>query len=380
MRYIKPDYYDSFCCTADKCPDTCCAGWQIVIDEQSLARYESEQGSFAARLQNSIDWDEGVFYQYDRRCAFLNEENLCDLYTELGGQALCDTCRNYPRHTEEFEGLRELSLSLSCPIAADMILRAGKNSAYIEYETEQVEELEEEFEDFDLLLFTQLEDARKIVFAFLRENRLSLTQRIRLALSLAGEMDDCMEEEQFDKMDEVVRNYEKLLLNPEEAVNHAEKIAVRNWETGSRFERMRRNFAVLDRMELLRQEWQEKKDSVYRTLYEKGEKEYDRIVARFTKEVLEQEADGVSMLQAAQNLMVNFVYLWFCGAVYDQWIYSKMAAAVFCTEYILEFVMAQWVQQREMIHFSDVVENAYRLTREIEHSDLNLNALEEWFR
>ncbi|WP_363315235.1 flagellin lysine-N-methylase [uncultured Clostridium sp.] len=68
-----------------------------------------------------MDWEEECFYQDKRRCAFLNEEDLCDLYKALGPDALCDTCRLYPRHTEEYEGLRELSLSLSCPEAARII-------------------------------------------------------------------------------------------------------------------------------------------------------------------------------------------------------------------------------------------------------------------
>ena len=34
----------------------------------------------------------------------------------------CKTCRQYPRHEEEYENVRELSLSLSCPEAARMIL------------------------------------------------------------------------------------------------------------------------------------------------------------------------------------------------------------------------------------------------------------------
>ena len=63
-----------------------------------------------------------VFRQYNRRCAFLNEENLCDIYTEAGPEMFCRTCRNYPRHIEEFEGLREISLSLSCPEAARILL------------------------------------------------------------------------------------------------------------------------------------------------------------------------------------------------------------------------------------------------------------------
>ena len=122
MRYVKPHFYDSFVCTAGDCPDTCCAGWQIMIDEESLERYENEPGEFGKILRNSIDWEEECFYQNNRRCAFLNDENLCDLYKALGPDALCDTCRMYPRHTEEYEGLRELSLSLSCPKAAKIIL------------------------------------------------------------------------------------------------------------------------------------------------------------------------------------------------------------------------------------------------------------------
>ena len=122
MQYTFPNYYKEFSCIAGECEDTCCAGWQIVIDEDSLERYGNEKSEFGKRLRNSIDWEEECFYQNNRRCAFLNDENLCDLYKELGPDSLCDTCRLYPRHTEEYEGLRELSLSLSCPEAARIIL------------------------------------------------------------------------------------------------------------------------------------------------------------------------------------------------------------------------------------------------------------------
>ena len=145
MRYLKPHFYDKFVCTAGACPDTCCAGWQIMIDEESLDRYGKEKGEFGTRLRNSIDWEEECFYQNDRRCAFLNEKNLCDLYKALGPDALCDTCRMYPRHTEEYEGLRELSLSLSCPEAAKMILSCQEPVHFVEEEDEK----EDDFEDFD---------------------------------------------------------------------------------------------------------------------------------------------------------------------------------------------------------------------------------------
>ena len=66
MRYLKPHYYDKFVCTAGDCPDSCCAGWQIVIDETSLERYGNEKSEFGTRLRNSIDWDEECFYQNNR--------------------------------------------------------------------------------------------------------------------------------------------------------------------------------------------------------------------------------------------------------------------------------------------------------------------------
>ncbi len=61
MRYLKPHFYDQFVCTAGDCPDTCCAGWQIVIDEDSLERYGNEKSEFGKRLRNSIDWEEECF-------------------------------------------------------------------------------------------------------------------------------------------------------------------------------------------------------------------------------------------------------------------------------------------------------------------------------
>ena len=143
MRYLKPHFYDQFVCTAGDCPDTCCAGWQIVIDEDSLERYGNEKSEFGKRLRNSIDWEEECFYQNNRRCAFLNDENLCDLYKELGPDSLCDTCRLYPRHTEEYEGLRELSLSLSCPEAARIILSCKEPVRFLEEETDEEDDFEE---------------------------------------------------------------------------------------------------------------------------------------------------------------------------------------------------------------------------------------------
>ncbi len=41
MQITRPDFYKEFSCIAGSCPDTCCAGWQIMIDKKSLKNIAS---------------------------------------------------------------------------------------------------------------------------------------------------------------------------------------------------------------------------------------------------------------------------------------------------------------------------------------------------
>ena len=146
MLYTIPDYYHEFSCIAGKCEDTCCAGWQIVADEAALKKYKKVTGSFRKRLRRSINWKEGTFKQdKNKRCAFLNDENLCDMYTALGEKSLCRTCKMYPRHVEEFEDVREMTLSVSCPEVARILLGKKEPVRFLTYESNK----EEEYDDLD---------------------------------------------------------------------------------------------------------------------------------------------------------------------------------------------------------------------------------------
>ena len=163
MLYTIPDYYKEFACIADKCEDTCCAGWQIVIDKETLKKYTKVKGDFRKRLWTSVDWFQKSFKQdKDKRCAFLNEKNLCDLYLSQGEEGFCKTCREYPRHTEEFEGVREITLSISCPEVARILMNRMEPVRFLSEEKEG----DEEFEDFDPFLYSILEDARKEMISY----------------------------------------------------------------------------------------------------------------------------------------------------------------------------------------------------------------------
>lgn len=367
MRYIKPDFYEQFACTADRCPDTCCAGWQIMIDEDTLEKYGEVGGSFGRRLRSSIDWEEGCFYQYDRRCAFLNEKNLCDLYLALGEDGFCDTCRNYPRHTEEFEGLREYSLSLSCPVAAKMILSQQGMPVFLTEEDEKEDELEDEFEDFDLMLFTQLEDARNAVFDKLQTGAV-LSKQMEAALTLAERMQFCVEEGRYFEIEELIGQYRE----------HADLTGDAGDCGADIYKKRLALFETIDHLERLREEWSEILEELNEVLYAGGKDDYSEICKEFDAFL---DADPVRRAQyenISLQLFVFFTYTYFCGAVYDGWVYSKMALAVRSVEFIRELFMTRWKTKGALV-FADYVELSYRYAREIEHSDQNLNELEEAF-
>lgn len=364
MQYCKPVYYEDFSCVAGECPDTCCAGWQIVIDEDSLEKYGEVQGSFGNRLRNSIDWMEGCFYQYDRRCAFLNEADLCDIYRELGPEALCDTCRLYPRHVEEYEGVREWSLSLSCPIAAKMLLTWQGEVPLLETEDEVDEDLDD-FEDFDLMLYTQLVEARRLCFERLWEADFSPESYMTMVLAFSKEMQCCVEEGEYFRIEEVV-----------------EEFCGRPWnETMEKsvFVHRKELFKQMQGLERLRPEWDEVLSQLDALLYRGGEESYDSHRAAFAEYLREKKEKAVEYENVMKQLLFFFLYTYFCGAVYDDWIYSKAALCVESVHFLQELFLARWIARGKELSMEDYVELSYRYAREIEHSDENLNALEEKF-
>lgn len=49
MGYIRrPAYYKAFRCIGSDCTENCCIGWEIDVDEDSLAYYETVPGDLAS--------------------------------------------------------------------------------------------------------------------------------------------------------------------------------------------------------------------------------------------------------------------------------------------------------------------------------------------
>lgn len=363
MEIRVPHYYRKFVCTADQCPDTCCAGWQIVIDEKTLCRYQQMDGAFGNRLANSIDWKEGVFRQYEeRRCAFLDERNLCDIYTEAGPEFFCKTCRTYPRHIEEFENVREISLALSCPEAAKLILKGQEPVRFLTTEKEAKEEI---YESFDFFLYSKLMDAREILFEMLQDRSRPIAQRMAMGLSFTHDLQARIYRRDLGGMETVFRRYTADGAK-DRFVKYIKPYENKNEEAKAFKKEMLRQF---EKLEVLRESWTE-----LLTVTEKSLEDEE-----LEKSFLEEEPN-ISLEIVAEHLMIYFLFTYFCGAVYDEEAHSKMKFAVIGTLMILETAKAYWKDHREAGKMGAILETAKCYSREVEHSDENIELLEKLSR
>lgn len=125
MKTIIPNYYKNFKCIAQKCRHNCCIGWEIDIDEETLSHYENIKGNFSKALMEGIEYhDDCACFRLDGkgRCAFLNENNLCDIILNIGEDSLCQICNDHPRFRNFYSDRIEMGLGLCCEEAGRIIL------------------------------------------------------------------------------------------------------------------------------------------------------------------------------------------------------------------------------------------------------------------
>lgn len=390
MLYTIPDYYHEFSCIAGECEDTCCAGWQIVADEAALKKYKKVTGSFRKRLRRSINWKEGTFKQdKNKRCTFLNDENLCDMYTALGEKSLCRTCKMYPRHIEEFEDVREMTLSVSCPEVARILLGKKEPVRFLTYESNK----EEEYDDFDPFLYSKLVDARTVMIDILQDRSKKLALRVGLVLAIAHDLQVRIKRDDIFSIDDVFEKYQT-----ENAIQFVEaKLA--GEEDYAFIMKMFQNQYLMER---LRDDWEphlleaeqilygesgcytyDKKypwtytESREKTKAETDKKKYMKNRKEFHSWLKEQMPDYEIQ---CEQLLVYFISTYFCGAVYDGEAYVKVQMAVVSVLLIHELLMAQWLKNEKTLEMEDIVDTVYRYSRELEHSDPNLNLMEKLMR
>lgn len=115
------------------------------------------------------------------------KDGLCRIQAELGEEALCKTCREFPRLTHDYGDFLELQLELSCPEAAKWVLTQGR-PLIISSTTDEPRDAE-----YDREAMALLKDSRKKVLDLLFESSRSVPEALALALlygyQVQGELD-----------------------------------------------------------------------------------------------------------------------------------------------------------------------------------------------
>lgn len=130
---IVPEYEPRFRCIGPACEDTCCHGWDLLVDRRSYEKYRSlPPGPLKSLVESSlvrIAEAEATEHQYaafplgpSRDCPMLTEGKLCGLQAACGESYLTRVCATFPRFIYSVNGIVQKPLMLACPEAARLVL------------------------------------------------------------------------------------------------------------------------------------------------------------------------------------------------------------------------------------------------------------------
>lgn len=206
MKNTVPSYFKKFSCIADKCPDTCCAGWEVVADQESLDKYNALQTEYGEKIRSllTVDSDGDTIYKScDGRCPFLLGSGLCEMYIELGHENLCRTCRMFPRHITDFGSRLETGLSFSCPEAARLITESPDPITFETVETKG----NISPNSIDPTMYFTLLKARKLAIDILQNRKYSIERRLMNFLLFSAELDKHLKHGEFVETEKTTDNY-----------------------------------------------------------------------------------------------------------------------------------------------------------------------------
>ena len=382
MLLIIPEYYKRFTCIADKCKDSCCVGWEIDIDEETYEYYKEVEGEFGERLRNNISVgqeDISFILKKGDRCPFLNEKNLCDIYTELGDTSLCEVCMEYPRFTTEYGDIREKCLGLSCEAAGELIFEKESPIQFEvveipeEFECEEdIEPYEEWREDHDEgdeeyseeFYFDLIKKARDHAIYILQYRGLPLRNRISIFLLFSKEIQEVMEHDEIEIILEKIEAFQNL----EQWSEDLEKREIFSEER--LHQGFRKRMEIFSRMEILDEEW-------------RGY--YGRLIENFSGNGVksEQYLDYLRSFDAYystrgyeyEHLMVYFTFRYFMKSVYDKDFLGKAKFAVAGYLLVHDMDVLRYRENAGAFTKADRVDVARIFSKEVEHSEDNLDML-----
>ncbi len=341
MLETKPAYYDRFSCLCGACPDTCCGMWQVVIDPDALALYQSTGGPLGERLRAALTEQDGepCFAMEQGRCAMLTPEGLCAIQKELGEAALCKNCARYPRFRTQIGARRERGLNLSCPEAARLILTSP-----FALQSEETDEPLTDFHELSPELILTLRALRSHALSIAGDQREPFGLRCARILLLCAPADRAKKDRELAKALEAGLAAARGPVQPATPDGQARCFAA-----------LRR---VMAEMEYLQPAFRSRMDAALTC----------------------QGPDGLAGLcparpEAWERLLCYGIYKYFPRAAFDRSIYPT---AAFCVT--LPLLLRLLLANEPLRDDHTLCRLAWTLSRELEHSDRNMALLFRAFR
>ncbi|MCM1498065.1 MAG: flagellin lysine-N-methylase [Clostridium sp.] len=383
MKYRTVSWYNDFRCIGGICEDSCCENWEIDLDEASLKHYMKQGGDFGKRLRDSTRVKDRQFILNGTRCPFLNEENLCDIYIELGEGSLCETCTNFPRHIEEFEDLKEVSLTMSCPEASRIMLGKEQQMTFCcwegtdsEYGLKPMEPVHsfafwkrKHTNKLDKPLFEILFAVRENYFAILQDRTRPVQDRAAEVLLSAYELQERIDQRQYEQLRQELAKGRPEAKGRLEA--QQEKLSARyGSRTPEKKMWMKQLLNMFEGLENIKKEWKELLQAGKELLNDEDVcQSYESAGREFSAYYQEREYEF-------EHILVYYIFNYFLGASYDRDALTKVKFAVVSYLVIMELDTALWLKQAKQFTNEDQVRVAHAYSKEVEHSYNNFESLQ----
>lgn len=366
MKYHKPSFLDQFKCIGSACTDTCCAGWEIEVDETTAQGYLAEKGAFGDRLRCEIGSEPGEYFfkLKNNRCPFLNKENLCDIFINLGEDRLCDICREHPRFYNWFGDYTEVGLGLCCEEAERLLFSNSKPLTFVEEVTQDEEQDysdEDEYTDASDLLDDESEECeqmleeRKAIFSILQNRKKNIGARLKRLLL------------QLPYADEML-----LLTVPILEWDDPESIQKLDYNAKPSTNTLKSSALFLIRffggMESLDETWP--------SMMKELEQNIDSLIDVDKAAEFLQFMKGENRLYEYEHIAVYLVYRYYPEILFDGQIEAKIlfAAASICLLFLMDL---QCFQENGVYTQHDRIELVRRFSKEIEYCPENMERFEK---
>ena len=345
MRERRLSYMESFHCVGGACPDTCCRDWEVVLDPETAAYYRTVPGPLGDEIRAAMTEldDEPCFFLRDGLCPMLNDQGLCRIQLELGEEHLSRSCALHPRFAEEYGAVREWCLSLACPEAVRLLLSDPAPLTIAETVTEEPVTA---CNDLDPRLYFSLVTARKAAFSLAQDRSVPWQLRLGRLLAFGRSFQTALDHHRLGRLDAVTARYAAGRFPP--------------LFPGSNPDAADRLLDQLERLEPINDQWP-KILSEARMAPVTAEDRH-----RFGKAIAQWDYVG-------EHLLFYYLYRYFLKAVNDRRLLPRIQLAAFSVLVLRQMVLARIAAGG--CGEEDLIDIFHRYSREVEHSEDNLNAL-----